>query len=352
MSLVSILKNTDDIAAEKTKIFHDTAKLDCKETIQYVMKRCLLQQYDLMRTSMNQNMIDKRHFNPELKGKELIDALYQHIFSHNFIAYNDELFEVYEALEKRVNLRNKYHDFLAKPKENLAAEIPEGFVRDFILVEGLVIEEIIDVFHFLLEYIILLEELNQIMLLDSIDDLTVNDLHRYYVDCHNGNIFYKSVVEMLDGEASHLASDIFDLFTDWVESKHFDNEYYYGYDIDNNDFIKYVKCNRDFVRNTNFKDWKQYDVKSFYNQAQLTKLFDITRTMTKQLFTVLMKMTYNFSEIPESNILNPCPEDVKSTIVTLGAIYNSKRNENKRRQLNDPRYKINNTGEIVGEAVK
>lgn len=324
MSLVSILKNADSIREEKIKLKQLTSGLDDASVIQYIISRCLEQQYKIMRTKYNQNMINKRHFDKNLSGYALIDALYQHIFSHNYIAYNDELFEVWDALKER-NTSTEYH---TNPEKKL-------------LIDGLVIEEVIDVFHFLLEYIILLEEFSCIMLMNDVDVINVLHLDSIYVDCNN-SLIYNNTTEMLNKESAHLASEI-------IET---DNR------IKANDsslipsnFTEFVNTNRQFIRNTNFKDWKEYDIKAYYNHAQISKLFYITRNMVKDFVVMMKEHTQYFNMIDDERVKNENSDSIVDAVICLGAIYNAKLAENYRRQESDPRYKLNATGEIVGDVV-
>lgn len=350
MSLVSIVKNAAEIDAEKKKLFEILKNCDNKEAIQYVIKSCLLKQYEMMRKYMNTNMINKRHFSRDLKGKDLIDALYQHIFSHNFIAFEDEVFEVFDAAKKR---------------ESVSTNNPIKAVEDYMLTEALVVEEVIDVFHFLLEYIILSEELNTIILDTDIDSLTVDDLDRLYVNCDADNTFYENVKLMIAFEASHLAADIFEVLNPCTYDN-FDPEYekykkehvnfdklYIPIEYDKN-FIDLLKYNREFIRQTNFKDWKQYDIVKYYSTLQRTKLFDITRELTKSFFRLVISQCAEFACVHGywDGLGNEKPGNIIYTILELGSIYNAKRNENIRRQQSDPRYKLNNTGEIVGIEVR
>lgn len=341
MSLVSIYVNKDKIK----NCFDYIVKLPVEPNNKMPMyssifEKCLLSQYEMMRKNFNINMIKKRHFTSNLKGYELLDALYQHIFIHNYVALNDEYGEIAEAMDKAAD---KYDSLISYFEAT--NNIDHQKDNDYFMARLLSTEETIDAFHFIMEYIILTEELYQIIVGIDIPSLTINDLEYLYVDCSDDNIFYNNVKEMLKKEATHLADEIENyLFTankeDCVKECYDDS---FGIVYAN------MMCNRNFIRQCNFKDWKEYDIKNFYTQGKFAELFEYTRTMIKNLFEIIVTDLGNFAAVHE--MIETEPELRDDPMYILYAIYIAKHDENIRRQNDDPRYKLNGKGIIVGNEV-
>ena len=313
MSLVSIYSNKD-VIINKIKNLNEQKFDSDLQLMSYVISECLLKQYEMMRKVLNPNMIKKRFFKQELRGNQLKNALYQHIYSHNHIALTDEIFEVKEAI-------TKYNNKLNNNQDTMMAEL-------------LILEEYIDTFHFILEYTALLEEHNLITLISN-KNFTVNTLNYYYVF---NNKFSNQVNEMLKYEGYHIISYLYD--TDQLNLE-LDDEFI----LDN-----LLKLNREFIRECNFKDWKNYP-DDFYSPIKFGKLFKINRDMYSLCISGIGNYinTLSFLFNPEMTFRCNSLKDVFSAIYGL---YMAKREENIRRQNNDPRYTGKDEGEIVGVEVK
>ncbi len=310
MSLVSIYTNkniiSDKIEELRNMNFDSTATLSS-----YVMSKCLLGQYDMMRSVLNKNMLKKRHFDPELKGSELLNSLYQHIYSHNYIALQDEIYEIHDAVKK---LNNKLDVCTEEPLMELL----------------LVIEEYIDAFHFILEYTALLEE-HYMLSLAAEESIIVENLNYYYTE---DNTFAKNVKEMLKNEGSHIISYLLD-----------DNLLLGNIDKTDADYLdEMARVNRDFIRSCNFKDWKNYP-DDYYSKFKFGELFELNR---KLYISVITGLSEYINVIGYLIDINFNPNNLKDVMTVIYGLYMAKREENIRRQNNDPRYTGKKEGEIVG----
>jgi len=307
MSLVSIVKNEDII---KEKLNYILGK-----DIRIVLRECLEAQYDMMRENLNSNMIKKRYFNSNISGKELLNALYQHIYSHNHIALTDEIFETLDAN----NIKNEKY---------LKCEDTE-------LAELLIAEEIIDTFHFILEYTILLEE-HYLLTLENPDKITVDNLPFYYI---HKNSFWKGVLAMLYKESNHILHYINENGEVEINKIIANSDYFLLIN-----FLKeMLKNNRDFIRLCNFKDWKHYP-DNYYSPYLFGELFKINREMYVNCVNAL-SFTFN-------SLIKYLDVDIEysteNILKLMYAVYMATREENIRRQNNDPRYTGKNEGEVVG----
>jgi hypothetical protein len=333
MSLVSIYKNKDKIKKYYDSIDTDSDILDLGEM---VFSDCILKQYEMMRKNLNKNMLDKRHFAPYLTGYSLVDALYQHIFMHNYTALNDEYGEIAEAMLKCVNNKDDVNMTFSINKNEI-----EDINNKYFMSRLLTVEETIDAFHFILEYIILIEELYHIIVCTDVNTLKVSDLDFIYTNCEDYNVFYNEVKEMLVKEATHISRDILSNIDSLHKQEYYDNFESICY---NNMFV-----NRNLIRLCNFKDWKEYNIKDFYTQTRFGNMFDCTRSMMRNLFEIIVSNLNNFSAVGE--MIGVSTENTNQALKLLYSIYLAKRDENIRRQKEDPRYKIKATGNIVGDRV-
>lgn len=313
MSLVSIYSNKE-IIADKIKELQSLPFTSDWQLASYVISECMSKQYEMMRNNLNSNMLEKRMFDRYLGGSQLKDALYQHIYSHNHIALTDEIFEVKDAVIKYFN------------------KLDTG--SDTYMTELLILEEYIDTFHFILEYTALLEEHYLISLVDN-NKFTVESLDYYYVE---NNRFSRQVNEMIKAEGSHIISYLYD--TDQINFELCDNT------LLNN----MLALNREFVRLCNFKDWKTYP-EDFYSPAKFAELFKLNRDM----YALCINGVANYIDTM-SFLLDQKPAfdstSIRDILSVMYGLYMAKREENIRRQNNDPRYTGKTTGEIVGIEVK
>jgi hypothetical protein len=313
MSLVSIYSNKE-IIADKIKELQSLPFTSDWQLAAYVISECMSKQYEMMRNNLNLNMIEKRFFDQNLCGSRLKDALYQHIYSHNHIALTDEIFEVKDAVTKYFS------------------KLDAG--SDTFMTELLILEEYIDTFHFILEYTALLEEHYLISLFDN-NKFTVDNLNYYYV---GNNRFSRQVNDMIKVEGSHIISYLYD--TNQINTQLSDNTI-----LDN-----MMKLNREFIRRCNFKDWKKYP-EDFYSPAKFAELFKINRDMyslcINGIANYIDTMSFLLDQKPVFN-----SESIKDVLSIMYGLYMAKREENIRRQNNDPRYTGKAEGNIIGIEVK
>jgi hypothetical protein len=313
MSLVSIYSNKE-IIADKIKELQSLPFTSDWQLASYVISECMSKQYDMMRNNLNSNMIEKRLFDRYLGGSQLKDSLYQHIYSHNHIALTDEIFEVKDAVIKYFN------------------KLDSG--SDTFMTELLILEEYIDTFHFILEYTALLEEHYLISLVDN-NKFTADNLDYYYV---GHNRFSRQVNEMIKAEGSHIISYLYD--TEQITTELCDNT------LLNN----MLTLNREFIRQCNFKDWKNYP-EDFYSPAKFAELFKLNRDM----YSLCINGVANYIDTM-SFLLDQKPAfdstSIRDILSVMYGLYMAKREENIRRQNNDPRYTGKTEGEIVGIEVK
>jgi len=302
MSLVSIYTNKD----------HLQKILETDIDVYDVINNNLNNQYDMMRNNLNKNMLNKRYFDKNTKDKTLEDALYQHIYSHNHIALEDEIFETLDAFRKWTSKYNNKEDLL--------------------MAELLLLEEAIDMYHFILEYTCILEEHYLLTLLPE-GLFNYDSLDYYYT---GNNDFSNSVKEMLISESFHINRYI-------RESKDLNLHDMFNIDLE---LYSLLELNRNFIRLCNFKDWKKYE-SNYYSPYRFGELFNINREMYVKCINIISTCinTINY-------LLNIELEyDLDSVFKIINATYLTKREENIRRQLNDPRYTGKAEGEIVGVEV-
>lgn len=374
MSLVSIYKNKDNIAKffQHLNDTNDIENVDSKEYITKIISDCLIKQYEMMRKYLNINAINKRHFDKDLCGEKLLDAWYQHVFTHNYTALNDEYFEIFDAVNKlrknRALLEIELHN---TESITIAKEVAIEKTNDAINMSRLlIIEEIIDAFHFVLEYVILIEEAYRLTILVDKKDITVESLEYFFIDCSENNLFYTDMNEMLNKEASHIVSYILD-------QKNIDNFCNSCMDVSDAESLIFqnIRINRDLVRETNFKDWKKYEFRNHFTQMKFANMFMYTRNMFMGIQFMIQYLTENFSSM--FGMIFPSNDKIFDTLEQYGideddycdiyfnnmynivySVYLAKREENIRRQgagditKADPRYYSDGSGDIVGDSVK
>lgn len=334
MSKVTLLNNKSEIIDNIDKIRDMAVEHDKSRLEEYiggiVFSETLQKQYTMMREDLNLNSIRKRYFTNELKNRELLNTYYQHMYMHNHIAFEDEVFEAYDAIGNLLNSTKQDKIDLCKL---------------------LVLEELIDVYHFLLEYTCLLKEhfLMQIECTKQNEagkDFTVRDLERYLtvdsnfgIETHDDGCQY-NIFDFLDFEGKHIASDIFC-------PSNIDKFYGYLSTTQSDQFLfELLRLNREFVRNCNFKDWKNYSV-NFYDIVKIASLTDITRKMY-YLFIKTFVYYIDFVNVLYDDEYPYSGSDYLDALYIIYGIYTAKRSENIRRQHNDPRYTGKNEGSVVG----
>lgn len=355
MSLVSIYANKD-IIAEKIAELKSMPFDGDWQLASYVISECMSKQYEMMRNNLNANMLKKRHFDAKLKGKELLDALYQHIYSHNHIALTDEIYEVRDAYMKLYGTDHSKIDgvdssgylFQFQCTEDTASflgiQVPKKvkLSEEIFMRELLVLEEYIDTFHFILEYTALLEEHYLLSLTDEAK-LTMENMDFYYV---GQNRFSRQVNELIKNEGSHIISYLFE-----HKLLRFNDD-----NMNGNDEAVLLngmsRVNREFIRNCNFKDWKNYPP-DFYSPGKFAELFSLNREMYAYCINGISLHLDTMSvllDLPTTDLLKH--NSLRDTMTVMYGLYMAKREENIRRQNNDPRYTGKTEGEIVGVKVE
>lgn len=315
MSMLSIVANKE-IIAEKIKELDNINFRSSEQLCSYIISSCLKAQYKMMRNVLNKNMLKKRHYSKDTTSKELLDSLYQHLYTHKFAALSDEIFEVQDAIDIYTN-GTKNTD-----KSNNALL--------------LISEELIDTFHFILEYTVLLEEQYQLKLCTDNDNLSVDSLEYYFL---GENDFSRRVIKMLEEEGSHIFSFLYNNYLNNNET------------LNLNSPASMMRINREILRRTNFKDWKVYP-DDFYGAFKFTELFELNRKMYVSFFQMFQDSR---SLEAVKNLIDSVDRDVKLDIESIGDVfklvygtYMGKLEENLRRQREDPRYTGQNEGKVVG----
>lgn len=315
MSICSIYSNIDKIKEYLKEI--DSKKFDSDWLCaSFVITDCAVKQYEMKRNYLNINTVNKQALSDDLKGFKYLDHMYQHIYMHNHIAMEDELYEVFDALDK-------YKNKLLNDKDTTISEL-------------LILEEYIDAYHFITELTGTLEE-------HYLHNLECKNRENSYHSANSNYLFVGSnnfsdkVKILLNEEGSHIISYLYDNdMLSELNSEVSDEDCLYNL----------LRLNRDFIRETNFKDWKQYP-DDYFNSAKFGKLYILNRKM----YGNIIKGIYNSLEC----IAFMTNKEIKSNsdiFKFIWAVYMTKRDENIRRQKEDKRYKLDNIGEAVGVEVK
>lgn len=318
MSLLSIVENKK-ILVEKIKELEELNFESTSQLASHVINECLKTQYKAVRNVFQKDTIKKRHFSESIKPNELLDSFYQHLYSHKFIALTDEIYEVIDAMDT----------FLDAEKDS----------EKYFNASLLIVEELIDTFHFILEYTAELEEHYQITLCAK-ENINYNSMLYYFTGENN---FSNNVFKMLESEGSHIFSYL-------IDNKYLDIVKINKYTHVANPYTM-LKINREFVRKTNFKDWKNYK-ENFYDAYVFGELFELNRQLYACFFQLLQDKTwlssvYKLIKTEDKNIeLNL--DSTKDIFKIIYGIYMSKMAENLRRQKEDPRYTGKNEGNIIG----
>ena len=133
-----------------------------------------------------------------------------------------------------------------------------------------------------------------------------------------------------------------------------------------------IELNRNFIRETNFKGWKEYP-DNFYSVVKFTNLQNYVLKMYNILLNCAIPIysfvladfmpieTFQnsksfFADIYVDDVTAITTKyeiyDINTIMKVVYAIYLAKRDENIRRQQEDSRYKLNNHGGAVGDEVK
>lgn len=179
-----------------------------------IINSCLGYQYKLLKD----NLYDRVILNQKMKdisGVELFNHFYKHQFTHCYIAFIDEYYEVDEA------------KFLLSKKTN----------KDAFKEQSDIIEEAIDLFHFILQFGVMITELKCVKkMIDS------KDIENFNVENLNSILKNENLVKFVETSLNLLASNI---------SGVYNNER-----INSSGDILYKA--RNMIRKINWKDWKSY----------------------------------------------------------------------------------------------
>jgi len=301
VSLVSVYTNRDIVKKYLDDINNVTGLINEEENQLpgFVISSCAVKQYEMKRNYLNINMLKKRKLADNISGYELLDNLYQHIYMHNHIGMEDELYEVLDAYKKYENLSLNTDD----------------------------------------------EKIMMTLQPDKIK--STKELLEYYFTEEND--FSDGVKYLVQAEGWHIAEEINSyipsIFPQFIDIRTYEHK----------DFIESGKqamrtlqrLNREFIRETNFKDWKQYP-NNYFDPIKFANLSNINRDM---YYYCVQGISYNLgalSDLLDKKLNENNSDDVYKFIY---AVYNQKRKLNIDRQLNDPRYKLNNNGNIVGDRI-
>lgn len=352
MSLVTVLLNKNKIE-EKLKNNINLYKDDDfnKLILDQLIRECLLMQYHLLSDHLAKNSLNKRNYKDDLSGNDLVFSYYTHHYKHNNIALNDECLETITAYEKYMKFTEDIRFFTKEEFENKLDN------KLF-----LILEEIIDMFHFILQYNIFLEEHMHLTLLDDDvkNSISQKSLSRYI---SNDTKYNYILNETLKIEAAHINTYLLNelnVLNIGVDKSKLTDEAFI------NKCLDIFKINQDFVRTTAFKDWKNYE-NTYYTPAKFTELFNINRLMYKNMMELLLIFINKHHDILVKriehlfNVNNYFNEGTtymtayKYTeyklfliVAFINAIYMSKNEENIRRQKEDPRYTGRKEGNILG----
>ena len=330
MSLVSVYTNRDIVKKFLDDINNVTGLINEEENQLpgFVISNCAVKQYEMKRNYLNINMLKKRNLADNISGHELLDNLYQHIYMHNHIGMEDELYEVLDAYKKYENLSLNTDD------------------EKIMMTKLLILEEWIDAYHFITELTSTLKE-HFMMTLQPDKIKSTKELLEYYFTEEND--FSDGVKYLVQAEGWHIAEEINSylpsIFPQFIDIRTYEHK----------DFIESGKqamrtlqrLNREFIRETNFKDWKQYP-NNYFDPIKFANLSNINRDM---YYYCIQGISYNLgalSDLLDKKLNENNSDDVYKYIY---AVYNQKRKLNIDRQLNDPRYKLNNNGNIVGDRI-
>lgn len=332
MSKVTLL-DYKSMIDEKIKYIRNkvnTENLQLEDLGGIVFSETLEAQYKMMRDYLNRNSLYKRFFSDDLENRELLNAYYSHMYMHNHIAFEDEVFEAIDAINGL----------------NHVDESPEKFK----LRKLLVLEELIDIYHFLLEYTCILKEhvlmhVECAKFNETARDFTVDDLEKFLtIDDSFGLEHYEdrqyNVYDFIRLEGRHIASDVFS----YKFSKSTPVSLLGLHCVPS--WLNMLYLNREFVRNCNFKDWKNYP-ENFYNAIKFAELTNITRKMY-YLFMQIFSYYNHYANVLYDDEPKFTSYNYVDSLQLIYGIYMAKRSENIRRQADDPRYTGRNNGKVVG----
>lgn len=374
MSLVTIEKNKQNIRNKLVEI-EKTAEINSPDAYnKYIMSQCCFNQFQWVRDNLTRKYISDRHYDEGFNGYQLVNNFFSYMYSHNYIATMDEIYEAIDAQNKYIK---RFNELTVETKKGLSNGVAIENARKRLDLAGkLIIEELIDVFHFLLQYTTILHE-HQIIMLKLKDDpsvFTKKELESYLTnkkDDMNIEIGEHILRAGLHIDVNDISYGIFS--SDWIslfvneDSTVIEDLYIAFNDVMN----ELVKLNRDFIRETNFKGWKEYDV-DFYSitrftnlQNTLLKMYNILLNCAIPLYSYILEDFMSDSVLKNSksitndlyidNITMVTSRytiyDINTIMKVVYAIYMAKRDENIRRQKEDARYKLENTGEAVGDLV-
>ena len=374
MSLVTIEKNRDSIIA-KLKEIEVLANENAPDLFnKYIMSQCCLKQHEWVRDNLLTKYVKDRHYADDYSGYSLVNNFFGFMYMHNYIAIMDE---IYEAKDAQLKYKTNFELVQKEMKKGLDNREAIESAKDKLNLAGkLVIEELIDVFHFLLQYTTLLQQ-HQLVTLELNQEhsvFRVEDLEYWLTN--KGDNLGKFVSEHIERAGKHI--DLTDIQYDNYSINSIYNYFSLNdgiYDFFNkfDDVLDdLIELNRNFIRETNFKGWKEYP-DNFYSVVKFTNLQNYVLKMYNVLLNCAIPIysfvladfmpieTFQnsksfFADIYVDDVTAITTKyeiyDINTIMKVVYAIYLAKRDENIRRQQEDSRYKLNNHGGAVGDEVK
>lgn len=254
---------------------------------------CLQMQANLLRKYYNKKVIEEKLYLPKDEPiKKVINYYYKHVYIHNFLALHDELFEINNAFDVVSNY-NKNADLL--------------------------IEEIIDVFHFVLQYVVFIKE-NMVLYETMQNNLTLDGFSKLIIDRENSTEEEKKF--FID------FNDSLKLESKAMETASKTNQYYvHEYDTSEHSILfRMIKYNRDILRHLNWKHWKDYS-EDFYDILKFSYMLDLNRKIFNNLYSLLERTVTNKHYTAQKDLNN------MSVYELFFIFYVSKNIENAMRQF-------------------
>jgi hypothetical protein len=285
----------------------------------------------------------------KMSTNEVSDRWFTFLYETTLKASLDEIFEIQDAFDGYNNVLNNYTwnealDQIKKSDDDIYTNdndyrLSKEIIRrepQYRKYKYLVVEEIIDLFHFFLQFITIVEEhkLSNIYLLEH-DKITNTTFYDYIINPKN-ETFINETYTMLSLKSTHIKNDY---FLDFYCSNCSDLS---------TRLLLLVKYARDLMRKIKWKPWKNYP-DNYYDTTILGNITESARYNYKELlhfFYDIIKGTPELSVIEDKHIsdyiigFNEIKEYIRNnplctTITMLYIIYMSKNKENIERQNNN-----------------
>lgn len=254
LNLDIIKKSIDEIYKRTLDDFWDNEEKDLNNNSEFlrllyynIISNCLGYQYSLLKNDLYTRIIDNQKLK-NIEGNELFNHFYKHQFTHCYIAFIDEYFEIQEAKEILNRTHYNKKEFYLKAQSD-------------------VIEEAIDLFHFILQFGVIISE---ILCVKRVLKYNENDIP---FNTNNLDNFLKSdlIVKYIQTTLNLLASSI---------------SSNYGYINENNNENILYKA-RNLIRKINWKDWKTYK-QDHYND----EILSLIKHDILEIFNIFISNTF------------------------------------------------------------